>query len=97
MSGTSVRSVQRKEGYQPPEGAEEIATAIRLAQLDKRLRDKVSGWNSTGILTAIRKGKPGFGHRVLYVTFSRSDAGPPNYYAFVDLTEGRVLVADSTK
>lgn len=92
MVGTRVRGVRRNEGFQPPEGAEEIATAIKLAQGDPRLRDHVGGLNSFAILTPASKGHPASGHRVLHVTFSKGEDLPPLYFAFVDLTDQKVLL-----
>jgi hypothetical protein len=92
--GRSVESVRRREGYQPPEGAEEIQSAISLAQRDSRLTRVVQGLQATAILTYPASGQPGYGHRVLHVSFSHGDPTEvPQYYALVDLTDQKVLTA----
>jgi hypothetical protein len=92
--GRSVEAVRRREGYQPPEGAEEIQSAISLAQRDPRLTRVVQGLQATAILTYPASGQPGYGHRVLHVSFSHGDPGEvPQYYALVDLTDQKVLTA----
>lgn len=97
MIGTRVRSVRKREGYQPPAGTEEIAAATRYAHGDDRLRDKISGLNSFAIVTATSEKDPAFGHRILYVTFSRKkdEDMPAIYFAYVDLTDQKVLDAGS--
>jgi hypothetical protein len=96
MKKDTVAEVSRREGYQPPEGAEEIKEAIALAQRESRLSEAVKGMYATAILTAPAKGTPGYGHRVLHVSFTAT-GGPeevPTYYALVDLTEQKVVVAE---
>lgn len=93
MLGLNVENVARRQEYQPPEGSDEIATAIDLARRDDRLRDKVQGLNAAAILTFLGQGQPGADHRVLYVTFSKEEEDLPRYFALVDLTEGTVLSA----
>ena len=96
MKQDTVAEVARREGYQPPEGAEEIKEAIALAQRESRLSEAVKGMYATAILTAPGKGTPGYGHRVLHVSFTAT-ADPedvPAYYALVDLTERKVIVAE---
>jgi hypothetical protein len=96
MKQDTVAEVVRREGYQPPEGAEEIKAAVALAQRESRFSEAVKGMYATAIVTAPEKGTPGYGHRVLHVSFSAT-GGPeevPAYYALVDLTEQKVVVAD---
>jgi hypothetical protein len=78
--------------YQPPEGDREEEEAIRVAQLDARIQDKVKELKAHVILTDPEWrlwwwNKEGYGHRVFYVTFSQQGSGDPEYYAVVDLTE----------
>jgi len=87
-----VQSVDRREGYQPPEGTEEIRAAIAMAERDPRLHDAVSGLQATAIVTY----NPQFrGHRVLHVSFSPrgEDVPIPRFYALVDLTNASVPIA----
>lgn len=93
MGQGNVAEVVRREGYQPPEGAEEIENAIALARRSARLRNAVRGMHATAILTAPDEGAPGYGHRVLHVSFSAT-SGPeevPKYAALVDLTKSEVI------
>lgn len=78
--------------YQPPESDREEAEAIRVAQLDARIQDKVKGLKAHVILTDPEWrlwwwNREGHGHRVFYVTFSQPGSGDPEYYAVVDLTD----------
>jgi len=93
MRGREVESVNRREGYQPPEGAEEIKLAISLAEQDSRLHRAVQGMTATAILTYPERDHPGYGHRILHVSFSAQGEDVPRYYALVDLTAQRVLTA----
>jgi hypothetical protein len=88
-----VERVNRREGYQPPEGAEEIRMAIALAERDSRLREGVQNMRATAIVTDRERGQPGYGHRVLHVSFSATDEDVPRYYALVDLTDQRIVTA----
>jgi hypothetical protein len=36
---------------------------------------------------------PGYGHRIIWITFSQGQDGDPKYWAVVDLTEDTVLDA----
>jgi hypothetical protein len=93
MRAREVEKVERREGYQPPEGAEEIKAAIELARRDPRLREVVQNMQATAILTYVQQDRPGYGHRVLHVSFSAPGDDVPRYFALVDLTEQKVLVA----
>ncbi len=96
MKQDTVAEVSRREGYQPPEGAEEIKAAIALAQRESRISDAVKGMYATAILTAPEKATPGFGHRILHVSFTATGDPEevPAYYALVDLTEQKVILAE---
>lgn len=93
LQGLRVDSAKTKEGYQPPEGKDEIEAAIALARRDDRLRDKVPNLSGDAILAFPEREQPGYGHRVLYVTFSIEEEDLPRYFALVDLTEPTVLSA----
>lgn len=94
MSGTTVIGTRRLEGYQPPEGPEEIAAAIRLAQADPRIRDKVGGLNAFAMVSPGPEKYPVPRHRWLWVGFSKKGEDmPPIYSALVDLTEQKVATA----
>ena len=96
MRQSAVEEVTRREGYQPPEGADEIKAAIVLAQQDSRLATLVKGMHATAIVTYPEQGQPGYGHRVLHVSFSANGVAEeeaPRYYALVDLTEQKVVTA----
>ncbi len=92
-SDRRVDAVNRREGYQPPEGTEEIEAAIALARRDARLRNVVEGMSATAIVTYRPQNQPGYGHRVLHVSFSAPNAEAPRYYALVDLTDLSILTA----
>ena len=94
MSGTTVVDARRDEGYQPPEGAEEIAAAIKLAQADPRLHDKVGGLNAFAMVSPGAEKYPLQRHRWLWVGFAKKGEDmPPIYSALVDLTDQRVTTA----
>jgi len=93
MSGLKVESVSRREGYQPPEGADEIKQAIEFASRDNKLRDKLPGLTGNAILTLNEGERANSSHRVLRVTFSQGDEDAPRFFAEVDLTDQRVLSA----
>ena len=95
MQGPKVESVKRREMYQPPEGREEIELAVALARRDGRLLEKVAGMRGDAIIIFPEKDQPGYGHRILYVSFSKEDDDVPFYSAVVDLTEKQVLLAGS--
>jgi hypothetical protein len=93
MRGREVASVERKEGYQPPEGAEEIKVAIEMARRDSRIRAAVKDMSATAIVTYPEPKRPGYGHRILHVSFSGPNEDVPRYYALVDLTDQKILTA----
>jgi len=102
IRGGVVEGVARRPDDQPPEGVGEIAAAVALARRDSRLRGKVQGLTGHAILVSPDQGEPGYGHRVLTVTFRkraadvtvRRDAEElPRYFALVDLSDQKVLAA----
>jgi len=88
-----VQLVVRRRGYDLPEGREEVEAAITLARRDRRLRTAVTGLLGSAILAYPDSGASGFGHRLLHVTFARRGEDAPRYWAYVDLTDDRVLDA----
>ncbi len=93
MNGLRVESATKEEGFQPPEGREEIKAAIALASGDNNLRGKLQGLTGHAILSYTPQGQAGYGHRVLRVTFRNGDEDVPRYFAMVDLTDQKVLSA----
>ena len=105
MEGEKLASVGPRKGYQPPEGeeeagSEEFAQAVKLAKEDSRLakvQDLIKDLKPHALLVEPEKGlifnEPGFGHRVLWVTFSKGEDGDPQFWAIVDLTDKKVLDA----
>lgn len=93
MLGSKVENVNRREGYQPPEGAEEIDLAVQLARRDSRIREKVANLEAGALVAFPQKDQPGYGNRVLYVSFSKLGEGLAHYMALVDLTTQKVLAA----
>lgn len=94
--GLDVVSATKRTG-QPPETPEEVVAAAKLAGQDSRLRQLVRGLEADGIITEAPQGSPGFGHRVLYITFSKPGSVRPLYVAAVDLTTNKVLAAGKPK
>ena len=93
MLGSKVENVKSRKGYQPPEGAEEIDLAVQLARRDSRIREKVANLEAGALVAFPQKDEPGYGNRVLYVSFSKSGEGLAYYMALVDLTTQKVLAA----
>ena len=97
MKDSTILEASRAEGYLPPEGPRDIQRGIELARADRRLADKVQGMQGHGLLMQPDRGffrnDPGYGHRVIWITFSPGLGGDPKYWAQVDLTEDRVLAA----
>lgn len=91
MNGQKVESSTRVDGFQPPEGREEIKAAVALASRDNNLANKLQGLTGRAILSYTPEGQPGYGHRVMRVTFRNGDEDVPRYFAMVDLTDQRVL------
>lgn len=90
VRGTEIVQVEPLRGYQPAEGATEIERAVALA-LSTELSSVAEGLQGTAMAVSPADGRPGAGHRVLYVTFSRVGEARPLYFALVDLTDERVL------
>lgn len=92
-----VLSVARREGYQPPEGQGDVQRGIELSRADPRLAGKVDHLQGHGLLMQPDQGffrnDPGYGHRTIWITFSKEQDGDPKYWAVVDLTEDKVLEA----
>ena len=92
-----VQSIDRRKGYVPPEGDEEIRAAIDLARRDARLSGRAQGLDGHALLMEPERGiiwnDAGYGHRVMWVTFERGTSGDPVYWAVVDLSDQRVLEA----
>ncbi len=93
MADTKVRSAIAVEAYQPPAAPEEVEVAVALVRDDPRIGTKVAGLSARGILTPGIPGRPGQGHRILYVTFRPPRSNTPAYWASVDLTDQKVLAA----
>ncbi|HQR14254.1 MAG TPA: hypothetical protein PKW52_04295 [Nitrospira sp.] len=93
----TVLQASRTEGYLPPEGPQDVQRGIELARADARLSGKVNGLQGHGLLMQPDRGffknDPGYGHRVMWITFSQGVGGDPKYWAQVDLTDDRVLDA----
>lgn len=74
-----------------------MARGIELARADPRLAGKVQDLRGHGLLMQPDRGffrnDPGYGHRVIWITFSQGVGGDPKYWAQVDLTDDRVLDA----
>ena len=96
MQGLNMESVTRHQGYQPPEGDDEIKEAIALARADSRLQDKVQELHADAILLPATGEQPGHNHRLLWVTFSDPEESYEEkvtlFSASVDLTDQKVLV-----
>jgi hypothetical protein len=97
MKETGVLSVARLEGYQPPEGQQDLQRGIELAKADPRLAGKVEQLQGHGLLMQPDRGffrnDPGYARRTIWITFSNGQDGDPKYWAVVDLTEDKVLEA----
>lgn len=97
LKETTIVAVSRREGYIPPEGEEDVRKAVELARGDSRLSGKVAGLEGHGIMMEPKQGMiwddPGYGHRVIWVTFSQGQDGDPKFWAVVDLTADKVLDA----
>ncbi|NOU09832.1 MAG: hypothetical protein HOO98_07420 [Nitrospira sp.] len=97
MKESDVLSVVRLEGYQPPEGQQDVQRGIELAKADPRLAGKVEQLQGHGLLMQPDRGffrnDPGYARRTIWITFSNGQDGDPKYWAVVDLTEDKVLEA----
>ena len=95
MRGIEILEVARETGVQPPEGVGEVEKAVRLARKDSRLKAKVLNLEGGAILVVPASDEPGYGHRVLYVTFAKRVGMHAQYVADVDLTVNKVLFVGS--
>jgi len=93
VRGGEVIEVADIEGYQPPESPREIEQAVQLAREHPSVRDAARDLEGRAILTEPPEGRPGAGHRVLYVSFLPRGSARAELMALVDMTEGRVLEA----
>ncbi|MDF0668740.1 MAG: hypothetical protein P0119_22030 [Nitrospira sp.] len=97
MKEMNLLTVSRLEGYQPPEGEQDVQRGIELAKTDPRLVGKVEQLQGHGLLMQPDRGffrnDPGYAHRTIWITFSEGQDGDPKYWAVVDLTEDKVLEA----
>lgn len=102
LTNQTVTSVQRdpREGYQPEESPEEIEHAIALARQAPEIAQDVRDLFGHAILTSPEeyryfwvRDEAGFGHRVLWVTFSETPDSLALFFARVDLTTDTVLDA----
>lgn len=97
LKETAVLSVSRLDGYQPPEGKQDVQRGIELAKADSRLAGKVDQLQGHGLLMQPDRGffrnEPGYAHRTIWITFSKGEDGDPKYWAVVDLTDEKVLEA----
>jgi hypothetical protein len=92
LSGDDLKAVQvQPEGYQPPESAEEIATAEKIVRRDTRYKEAVKGLLARGILTPAPEGR-----RYIYLMFKRPQE-PAAFNATVDLRAGKVVKAEPIK
>lgn len=94
---SGVLNVARLDGYQPPEGQQDVQRGIELAKADPRLSGKVDELQGHGLLMQPDRGffrnDPGYAHRTIWITFSEGQGGDPKFWAVVDLTEDKVLEA----
>lgn len=91
VSRTTVEAARYIE-YWPPEGKEELETAIDLARNDPRLRDIIGVLSAGGMLWQPTTDVPYLDHRVIDVRFYDEEL-VARYYATVDLTDEVVQAA----
>jgi hypothetical protein len=91
-----VLEVRDVEGFQPPESPEEIERAVRLAREDRRIAGLVRNLEGMAMVTEPGEGRPGSGHRVLYVSFAPAGTRTAEVMALVDLTDNRIIEAGPT-
>jgi hypothetical protein len=89
-----VKTIPAAE-YQPEITDAEIAEAAGIARAHFTAigQDRVSQLQAFGILAYQPTGKGFYATRVLYISFHRDSDAAPEYVAWVDLTERRVLRA----
>ncbi len=89
-----VKSIPASE-YQPEITEEEIAEATQLARdyfLNKGL-SRVTDLKGYGIMAYSPTGKGFFANRVIYISFHSATDAPPEFMAWVDLTNGAIIKA----
>ena len=95
VDGQRVRSVKTIPAaeYQPEITDAEISEAegIARAHFTALGQDRVAQLQAFGILAYQPTGKGFYATRVLYISFHRDSDAPPEYVAWVDLTQQRVL------
>lgn len=94
----SVRSISAIE-YQPEITDEETTEAIDLARshFQREGIARVTTLKGYGILAYRPEGTGFYHHRVIYVSFHLHDDAPPEYVAWVDLTDQSILKAREEK
>jgi len=97
VDGQRVRSVKTIPAaeYQPEITDAEISEAegIARAHFTALGQDRVAQLQAFGILAYQPTGKGFYATRVLYISFHRNGDSPPEYVAWVDLSQRRVLRA----
>ena len=97
VDGQRVRSVKTIPAaeYQPEITDAEISEAegIARAHFTALGQDRVAQLQAFGILAYQPTGKGFYATRVLYISFHRDGDAPPEYVAWVDLSQQRVLRA----
>ena len=83
----------RASDYQPDVTDGEITQAEAIARQDFSDRGmvRVANLQAYGILAYLPQGKGFYATRVIYVSFHLNDDAPPEYAAWVDMTNRRVL------
>ena len=93
--GQQVRTVRSIEPavYQPEIDDAEAAEAEAIARADFAAggQTRVAALQAFAILAYPPRGKGFYPTRVLYISFHRNSDAPPEYVAWVDLTQRRVL------
>lgn len=88
----AVKSIPANE-YQPEITEEEITEATQLARayfLSKGL-DRVTSLKGYGIMAYSPVGKGFYDNRVIYISFHSAADAPPEFMAWVDLTNGKII------
>jgi hypothetical protein len=97
VEGDKMVSVKTQPAsqYQPEITDEEIAEAegIARAYYTEQGQDRVADLQAFGILAYHPNGKGFYHNRVIYISFHRDNDSPPEFEAWVDLTNRRVLRA----
>ena len=90
IKDNKVFSVERKN-YQPPAGREEIKAATRIALSNRELSVNTKDLLAEGILSGRRRDNQPQSHRVIYIVFSKEAEDDISYYAYVDMTDQKLL------